>query len=349
MYSNEHYKQARTAILALNRFRRPSVRKRGYEKKAHFGRDLKKVRTLWHDDNILGFGVGPKISKGSNKDVKADFCLVFFVRNKMAKKRLRHLVEIPDHLLLETLDFEIQTDVQEWGSPPVAHSTLFPSSQIGDSFGHAGTMTMAVRDAASGAPLMLSCSHVLARGGEGANLGDLIESPVAPLAPLGTNVVGSLFRFSVLDRNATDNDVDAAVAAPAAGVDISNTFAVASGISGGAISGIRDLTQEDAATLNDLELQKLGFVTGVRPVKGKLGNMHITTSLVYHEMSGDPILDFIELAELNCLSQEGDSGAPVLDTETPPRIVGMNIAGKADGTCLFTHIQKNFDRLAISL
>jgi hypothetical protein len=77
--------------------------------------------------------------------------------------------------------------------------------------------------------------------------------------------------------------------------------------------------------------------------------MHIATSLVYHEMSGDPILDFIELAELNCSSQEGDSGAPVFDTETPQRIVGMNIAGKADGTCLFIHIQKIFDRLAITL
>jgi hypothetical protein len=349
MDPNEHYKQARIATLALNRFRRPSARKRGSEKKFHFNRDLKKARTLWHDDNILGFGVGPKVSKESSKEGKPDFCLVFFVRKKMAKKRLRHLVEIPDRLLLETLDLEIQTDVQEWGSPPVAHSTTFPGGQIGDSFGHAGTMTMAVRDAASGSPLMLSCSHVLARGGEGANEGDLIESPVAPLAPLGTNVVGSLFRFSVLDRNATDNDVDAAVAAPAAGIDISNTFAAASGISGGSISGIRDLTQEDTDTLNDLPLQKLGFVTGVRPVRGKLGNMHIATSLVYHEMSGDPVLDFIELAELNCLSREGDSGAPVLDTQTPPRIVGMNIAGKADGTSLFIHIQKIFDRMAITL
>ena len=78
-------------------------------------------------------------------------------------------------------------------------------------------------------------------------------------------------------------------------------------------------------------------------MKGKLGNMHIATSL------GDPVLDFIELAELNCLSREGDSGAPVLDTQTPPRIVGMNIAGKADGTSLFIHIQRIFDRLAITL
>jgi hypothetical protein len=341
MDSNEQYKLARTGTLVLNRFRRPSARKRGSEKKSHFNRDLKKARTLWHDDNILGFGVGPKISKGG----KSGFCLVFFVRKKLAKKRLRDLTEIPDRLLLETLGLEIQTDVQEWGRPPVAHSTIAPGGQIGDSFGHAGTMALAVRDAATGSPLMLSCSHVLARGGEGANQGDLVESPVAPLAPLGTNVVGRLFGFTVLSRTAQDNDVDAAVAEPADGVDISNDFDGSGGIAG--IRDLTDSTKESAETLRDLKLQKIGFVTGSR--KGTLGNMHITASLVYHEMSGDPVLDFVDLAELNCLSREGDSGAPVLDTQTPPRIVGMNIAGKADGTSLFIHIQKIFDRLAITL
>jgi hypothetical protein len=341
MDSNEHYKQARIATLALNRFRRPSVRKRANEKKSLFNRDLKKARTLWHDDNILGFGVGPKVSQGG----KSDFCLVFFVRKKLAKKRLRNLAEIPNHLLLETLDLEIQTDVQEWGRTPVAHSTMAPGGQIGDSFGHAGTMALAVKDVATGSPLMLSCSHVLARGGEGANQGDLVESPVAPLAPLGTNVVGHLFRFTALSRTAKDNDVDAAVAEPVDGVNISNDFSGSGGIAG--IRDLTDLTIESADTLRDLELQKIGAVTGSQT--GTLGNMHITTNLVYHEMSGDPVLDFVDLAELSCLSREGDSGAPVLDTQTPPRIVGMNIAGKADGTSLFIHIQKIFERLAITL
>lgn len=345
MDSNEQYKQARIATLALNRFRRPSARKRDSEKVSHFNRDLKKARTLWQEDNILGFGVGPKLSKEGNKVSKSDFSLVFFVRKKMAKKRLRHLMEIPDRLVLETLDLEIQTDVQEWGGPPVAHSTLFPGGQIGDSFGHAGTIALAVRHATTGSPLMLSCSHVLARGGEGANQGDLVESPVAPLAPLGTNVVGRLFGFTVLSRTSKDNDVDAAVAEPADGVNISNDFDGSGGIAG--IRDLTDSTKESADSLRDLELQKIGFVTGSR--KGTLGNIHITASLVYHEMSGDPVLDFVDLAELNCLSREGDSGAPVLDTETPPSIVGMNIAGKADGTCLFIHIQKIFDRLSITL
>jgi len=338
MGSSEQYTRARSGILALNRFRRPMARRRSGEKKSHFSRDRTKARTLWNDPNILGFGVGPKVAAGG----RSDFCLVFFVRKKLAKERLRNLAEIPERLLLETLDLEIQTDVQQWGRPPIAHSTRSAGCQIGDSFGHSGTMTLAVKDASSGSPLMLSCSHVLARGGDGARKGDIVESPVAPLSPSGENVVGRLTRFTVLDRDAPDNQVDAAVAEPAAGVEISNDFA---GI--GRISGIRDLTQEDAESLKDLELQKLGFVTG--PLKGAMGNMHISTSVVYHELSGDPILDFSELVELNCLSREGDSGAAVVDTQTPARIVGMNIAGKADGTCLFTHIQPVFDCLKITL
>ncbi len=338
MEGNEQYKRARTAILALNRLRRPIARRRGGEKKSQFNRDRTKSFRLWNDPNVLGFGVGPKVFAGG----RSDFCLVFFVRTKLAKERLRHLTEIPERLLLETLDLEIQTDVQQWGSPPVAHSTRSAGCQIGDSFGHSGTMTLAVKEASSGSPLMLSCSHVLARGGDGAQKGDIVESPVAPLSPPGENVVGRLTRFTVLDRNASDNQVDAAVAEPSDGIELSNDFA---GI--GRITEIRDLTQEDAESLKDLELQKFGFVTGL--LKGAMGNMHISTSVVYHELSGDPILDFTELVELNCLSREGDSGAAVLDTQTPPRIVGMHIAGKADGTCLFTHIQPVFDCLKITL
>ncbi|SRR5579871_649918 len=339
MDSNEQYKLARTVTEALNRLRKPTARRRSHEKKSHFNRDIKKARALWHDDNILGYGVGPKVSEGG----KSDFCLVFFVRKKMAKSRIRELTEIPRRLMLETLGVEIQTDVQEWGRPPVAHSTLAPGGQIGDSFGHAGTITARVRDASSGLPLMLSCSHVLARGGEEASQGDLIESPVVPFAALGTNVVGRLSRFTVLSRNASDNDVDAAVAEPDPGVKLSNQLGDSV-----SISGIRDLTDdtiETADSLNNLRLQKIGNVS--HSLTGTLGNMHIATSIIYHEMSGDPILDFVELAELDCLSEEGDSGAPILDMQN--RIVGMNIAGQADGSCLFIHIQKIFDRLMIAL
>src|SRR5205823_1911710 len=144
----------------------------------------------------------------------ADFCVVFFVRKKLAKERLRGLVEIPNLLTLNTRGLKVLTDVQEWGRPPVAHSTVSAGVSIGDRLGNAGTITLAVGDTSTGAPLILSCSHVLAQCGEGASEGDVVESPVDPKSPLGPNVVGHLSRFTFIDRRAADNEVDAAVAQP---------------------------------------------------------------------------------------------------------------------------------------
>jgi hypothetical protein len=332
MEGGEKYKQAHSGVQALNRLRQAGTRKRKHEKISHFNRDRKRARALWNDPNILGYGVGPKVSKGG----KTDFCLVFFVRKKMALERLRHLTKIPERLLIETLGLEVQTDVQEWGRPPVAH--LNPGSEIGDSFGHKGTMTAAVRNRDTGAPLILSCSHVLAQGGEGAHEGDLIESPVFPLANLGVNVVGTLFNFVNLRRHA-NNSLDGATATPSAGIPASNNIP---GIA--AIAAIRDLRQENADDINGLSLRKVGATSGT--LAGTLGNMHISIPLVYHEMDGDPVLDFVELVEITCESEPGDSGAAIIDDNN--RLVGMNIGGNESGSGLFTHIQPVFDLLKLT-
>jgi len=332
---DEKYKRAHSAVQALNRLRNPGTRKRKHEKELHFKRDRKRARILWNDPNILGYGVGPKVSGGS----KSEFCLVFFVRKKMAKERLRHLAKIPERLRFETMGMDLQTDVQEWVKPPVAH--LNPGIEIGDSFGHKGTMTVAVRDRKTGSPLVLSCSHVLARGGEGAKTGDLVESPVSPLANLGENVVGTLFKFMRLRRNG-NNSLDAAVAIPAEGISISNDIP---GV--GTIAGVRDLDQENADGIIGLPLKKIGGVSGT--LDGTLGNVHISIPLVFHEMDSDPVLDFVDLFEITCESRPGDSGAAIVDTSSAPRIVGMNIAGNETGSGLFTLIQPVFDLLNLEL
>ncbi len=333
MEGSEKYQQAHSGVQALNRLRKAGARKRKQEKISHFKRDRKQAHTLWNDPNILGYGVGPKVSKGG----KDGFCVVFFVRKKLAKERLRHLVQIPEQLRIETLGLNIQTDVQEWGKPPVAH--LAPGSEIGDSFGHKGTVTAAVRERGTGKPLILSCSHVLAQGGEGAHEGDLIESPVFPLANPGVNVVGALFSFMNLKRH-TNNSLDAATATPSAGIPASNHIP---GI--GSIAVIRDLRQENADDINGLPLRKIGATSGT--LSGTLGNMHISIPLVYHEMDGDPVLNFVDLVEITCDSEPGDSGAAIIDDNN--RLVGMNIGGNENGSGLFTHIQPVFDCLGLSL
>jgi hypothetical protein len=331
------YNRARDAASSLDRFRRPAVRPRRGERKSYFERDCQTARMLWNDPNILGFGVGPKISQGG----RSDFCLVFFVRKKLPKRRLRDLATIPQHLALDCLGLRVRTDVQEWGGPPIAHGPLPSSASIGDRAGNSGTMTLAVRDSSTGDPLILGCSHVLARCGAG-QPGDPVESPADPRSDPRLNVVGRLVRFTEIDRRSSDNEVDAAVATPDGGVHLLNDIPRI-----GSVSGIRDLTLE-GDSVQGLKVQKFGAVTGF--TTGRITNLHVSTSIVYHQMSGDPSVDFIELVEYDTVSKEGDSGAAVLDRMNPPSVVGMHIAGRSDGTAsLFTHIQFVFDAMQVNI
>lgn len=335
--TNTKYIHARDAIVALNRLRKPSVRLRSGERKAHFERDRAFARALWHDPNILGFGVGPKVPEESDSDV----CLVFFVRRKLAKTRLRDLVAVPKYLALDTLGTRVLTDVQVWGAPPVSHGLVSSGASMGDLAGNSGTMTLAVRDNATGDALMLGCSHVLARCGAG-QAGDQVESPADPSSDPRMNVVGRLVRFTEIDRQSPDNEVDAAVAKPNSGVNLTNDIPTI-----GTASGIRDLTQEDETAVG-VQVQKFGAITGRQT--GHIRNIHVSTSIVYHQLSGDPSVDFIELVQYDSVSKEGDSGAAVLDTADSPNVLGMHIAGSSDGTAsLFTHIQFVFDAMQVSL
>ena len=336
--TNTKYSQAREATIALNRLRKPSVRLRTGEKKQHMEQDRDLVRGLWHDPNILGFGVGPKLSK---EDGHSETCLVFFVRRKLAKRRLRYLKAIPKYITLKTLGTRVLTDVQEWGSLPISHGSVSAGASVGDLVGNSGTMTLAVTDNPTGNSMILSCSHVLARCGLG-HAGDQIESPADPTSDPGPNIVGKLVRFTEIDPKASDNEVDAAIARPNNGVSLSNNIP-----SIGNTSGIRDLTQEGDSAIG-VQVQKFGSVTGKQT--GSIRNIHVSTSIVYHQLPGDPSVDFVELVQYDGVSQEGDSGAPVLDTADSPNVVGLHIAGSSDGTAsLFTHIKFVFDALSIRM
>jgi hypothetical protein len=334
---NAKYSRARDAAATLNRLLKPTARLRRGERKSHFERDRELARALWHDPNILGFGVGPKIADG----ISSEFCLVFFVRRKLPKRRLRQQMGVPQHLSLDTLGMKVLTDVQAWGGTAVAHGPLSSGASIGDLAGNSGTMTLAVRDGSTGNPLILGCSHVLARCGSG-QPGDQVESPADLSSDPRLSVVGRLLRFTQIDPQSSDNEVDAAVAKPSDGVHLLNNIP---GI--GSVSGIRDLTLEGDSVIG-LQVQKFGAATGLQ--NGRIKNIHVSTSVVYHQLSGDPSVDFIELVEYDGVSKDGDSGAAVLDTASSPSVVGMHIAGSSDGTAsLFTHIQLVFDSMQVTI
>lgn len=334
----KNYLLAREAVFRLNRFVRPAARLRKGERKSHFEEDCRTARSLLADPNILGFGVGPKVTEGERES--EDFCVAFFVRRKLPKSRLRNFVEIKKHLFLNTQGRRVRTDVQQWSGTPIAHGALNAGASIGDVAGNAGTMTLAVQDKANGAPLILGCSHVLAACGN-AHLGDEVESPGNAGGDPGPNVVGRLLRFTRIDPLSLNNAVDAAVATPVAGVSLTNKIP---GI--GIPSGIRDLTQEGEDIVNELVVQRVGVVTGRQT--GTIRNLHVSTRITYHQLPGDPSVYFVDLMQYDALSEEGDSGAVVVESTDGHRVVGMHIAGLPDGSAsLCTHIRYVLDRMNV--
>jgi hypothetical protein len=137
------------------------------------------------------------------------------------------------------------------------------------------------------------------------------------------------------------NAVDAAVATPLSGVILTNNIP---GI--GSPSGIRDLTQEGEAVINQVGVQRAGVVTGLQT--GTIRNLHVSTRITYHQLPGDPSVYFVDLVQYDALSEEGDSGAAVVEDTGGHRVVGMHIAGMQDGSSsLFTHVRYVFESINV--
>jgi hypothetical protein len=337
---NDKYARARSFALTLNRLGKHNARPRRGEKKSHFEKDSAIAKSVFRDSNVLGFGVGPKIT--NRERATTEICLVFFVRKKLPRSRLRNNLQVPKHFSLNILGSRIGTDVQEWGGPPVAHGSVNPGVSIGDVSGNSGTATLVVQDRFTGAQLLLGCSHVLAACGRG-KVGDEVDSPTDPGGALGPNVVGHLLRFTTIDASSLTNAVDAAVATVSDGVQLSNSIP---GI--GTPVNIRDLTLEGDAVIDQLAVNRVGAVTGVQ--SGTIRNLHVSTRITYHQISGDPSVYFMDLVQYDAISEEGDSGGVVIDTADAPSVVGMHIASLEDGSgSLFTHVRYVFDTMQVDL
>ena len=336
--TSQKYIHARNASRFLNRLLRHNARPRKGEHEKHFKSDRLTARSIITDPNILGFGVGPKIS---GKPSNADYCLIVFVRRKLASARLRGLFAVPKYLTFNTSGLKVLTDVQVWGKPPVAHA-LSAGASIGDMIGNAGTLTLVVADSSSNEPLLLSCSHVLARCGLGHRC-DEIECPGGMLAS-SRSIVGNLWSFTKIDPASLYNEVDAAVAKPLEGEILSNDIPEI-----GVPTGIRDLRLEEDKPVNEkLQVKRTGIASGFQ--EGEITNLHISTRITYHQLPGDPGVWFTELVQYNAPSEEGDSGAAVVDDSEQRLIVGMHIAGLPDlSGSFFTHIVSVFDTLGLKM
>jgi hypothetical protein len=193
-----------------------------------------------------------------------------------------------------------------------------------------------VKRLGDGAPLILSCYHVLADFGQG-EVGDPIEQPFNGLGPI-VDVVGNLLEPTVpVDPNRV-NDVDAALADVAAGIEFDRTI-----LKIGQPAGISDLSQQDFSSIGQTVLVRTGAATDRQ--EGTLDSIHATFS-VLDENSGQSVT-FRNVVVYNAPCAAGDSGAAVLERDTS-RVVGLHFGGTGSQG-FFTHIQTVFDELNVEL
>ncbi|MBZ5613415.1 MAG: S1 family peptidase [Acidobacteriia bacterium] len=330
------YTRARDASFYLSKALCPQGRKAASEDAKTFKEDRRRIRELFSDSNLLGFGVTEKIADGASQP--GEFCLTFYVRRKLPKSKVPSNLRIPKLHKIHTLGRSIRTDVQALGNMHVAHSGISAGGSVGHISGTAGTVTFVARDTATGKPRILGCSHVLARAGA-AHAGDAIESPGYSGIGVAQTTVGYLTdKFLVIDPSVY-NSIDAALATPAPGIDLSNNVP---GV--GPIAGILDPTQLPPEQLMALSVEKFGAQTGLNA--GHITGMHTTLQIRFPEL-GDRVVWFTDLLTHDVTSEEGDSGAALLDSTTR-KVLGMHIAGSGQSGCC-TNIQPILCALGIQL
>lgn len=293
----------------------------------------KREQDLLAMDNVVGVGIGNKISKGQTTDTTA---MMVLVRYKVDEARLAKADRVP-----KTLD-KHPTDVLEVGElfAGGAHASSAPAPSTGMdamalkersrpvrpgySVSHvqvtAGTIGAGCYDLTPfpGKPpryYILSNNHVLANSNNAA-LGDPILQPGTfdgGSAP--GDVIGRLSRFITIRFDGSCNDVDAAIAeVPFHALDRDiywNGYPASLAV---------------AAQVGML-VKKTGRTTSF--TTGRVTTIGATVNVNY---GGGNVAKFCNQIVTTDMSAPGDSGSLVLDTRNNP--VGLLFAGSATATIL---------------
>ena len=309
--------------------------------------------------NVVAAGVGYKITGGSKTSALSIVCSV---TKKVASSQLSSKDLVP-----AALD-GMPTDVIETGVIRALQSPTekYRPAPGGVSIGHrditAGTLGCLVKK--DGLSVILSNNHVLANS-NAAEIGDPILQPgpydggrypedhIADLeqfvpinigglpseCPIATgtadflNSIARLFGSSVqlqaIDRQQTENLVDAAIARPLNPEDVKDEI-LQIGTIQGAAEGILGMA-----------IKKSGRTTGL--TTGEIQQVDVTVNVQYGE---GRIAQFTDQLMAGAMSQGGDSGSAVLDESN--HLVGLLFAG-SDTTTIMNRIQNVFSALGVSL
>lgn len=309
--------------------------------------------------NVVAAGVGYKITGGSKTSALSIVCSV---TKKVASSQLSSKDLVP-----ATLE-GMPTDVIETGviralqSPTEKHRPAPGGVSIGHRDITAGTLGCLVKK--DGRSVILSNNHVLANS-NAAEIGDPILQPgpydggrypedhIADLeqfvpinigglpseCPIATGTAGFLnsiarlfgsnVQLQAIDRQQTENLVDAAIARPLNPEDVKDEI-LQIGTIQGAAEGILGMA-----------IKKSGRTTGL--TTGEIQQVDVTVNVQYGE---GQIAQFTDQLMAGAMSQGGDSGSTVLDESN--HLVGLLFAG-SDTTTIMNRIQNVFSALGVSL
>jgi hypothetical protein len=193
---------------------------------------------------------------------------------------------------------------------------LRPGIVAGHQLGPKGSIGLIVREINSQALLILSCSHVLARSGFGAQ-GDVIDQPTL-VDDTSLQVASLTDSFSRL-RTDGGNEGDFAIAAITDGIE---AHAEIEGI--GQPANVVLLNARSFDAFKGVSVQRLGAATGLQSgiVAGYTGPCFLSGLPVF----GPTLVRYDNVVEYRTNCAPGDSGAAVVVPSTG-QVLGLHVGG----------------------
>jgi hypothetical protein len=287
--------------------------------------------------NVVGIGIGNKDSSGQPAGQR---CVKVYVDKKYPRRQLLDNDLIPQKLSDPKVLGEqaVETDVEEVGQlVPTGYVVRRRPAPGGASIGHhagtAGTLGCLVRDAQTGALLLLSSNHVLANGdalgSSRAKQGDAIVQPaIADGGSLPGDILAELERWIPIDFSNKGNLVDAAVAKPRNEQDVVGEIAelgLPLGVVGPRLG---------------MQVEKMGRTTG--KTQGRIIDAHATIR-IFH---GSRVALFRDQILTTPMAETGDSGAILLTTGK--YACGLLCAGSRQVNC-YNHLSAVLRSLKVEL
>jgi len=288
-----------------------------------------------HRDNIVGVGIGPKVTDGR---LTKRLSIRFYVERKVATGAVPKKDRLPAKIE------GVPTDVIETGrfyafATPIAQQRLRPT-RGGCSCGFqargfvmAGTLGCLVTD--GGGRYILSNNHVLADE-NALPLGSPIFQPgLLDIGRPSTDKVARLSKFVTIKKLPAKNEVDCAIAGVLTQNLCSPKFLPK--VSLGSTTPI-------AAAVN-MKVHKHGRTTGY--TKGQVVDIAADVNVGYDFGTARFIDQIIVIGDSGPFSDSGDSGSLIVDRKTK-KATGLLFAGSSSHT-IANHIEKVLTKLGVTL